>query len=144
MEYFPLFLVHQSFYHQCCIPYPTFAQLLARLDQLQPNFGWQDKLTQPLLWMFGNTRPLDSIMIDCLDQPESLCTVFDIPPAWVLCFCEEALRALEIARAQAVKMHRENHPYCRECEGQLKVCGRVESFNPFKLTLIQHSIEEEF
>lgn len=138
MEYFPFYLVHESTYHQGCIPYPTFAQLLARLDELQPNFGWQDKFTQPLTWFFGNVRPLDSITIDCLDfvLPRSLIVIFDIPPAWVLCFCEEALRALEIARAQAVKTHRENHLYCLQCGDQLKVSRCVELFDLLKLMLV--------
>ena len=122
-EYFPFNMIHHL-YNPQCIPYPTFAQLLARLDDLQPNFGWQEKLSQPLIWLYGN-RSLDSIKIDRLDyaMPKSLCILFDIPPTWVLAFCEVTLLALEDARAQAKQLHCDGHQYCCKCGGYFKVHG---------------------
>ena len=124
MEYFPFSMIHQSTLHQHCIPYPTFAQLLARLDDLQPNFGWREKFSQPLAWLFGN-RSLDTVGIDRLDyaMPDALCVIFDIPPAWVLVLCEAMLVALEDARAQALQLHRDSHQDCHECGGYFRVCG---------------------
>lgn len=122
MEYFPFYIVHQTNQRYSCIPYPTFAEVLATLDELQPNFGWTEKFSQPLSWLCGNARPLDSITIDWFEflLPESLCIIFDIPPTWVWTFCEEVLRALEDARAQAVRQHCESHLDCPECHGLLK------------------------
>ncbi|KAF8137108.1 hypothetical protein EV363DRAFT_1157012 [Boletus edulis] len=125
MEYFPFYITNSS-HHYRCIPYPTFAQLLTRLDDLHPNFGWQEKFTPPLTWLCsGNTaRCLDDITVDWLDYllPETLCIVFDIPPAWVLTFCEEALLAMECAREQAALQHKGRSMLgCFGCAGLLNV-----------------------
>ncbi|KAG6370606.1 hypothetical protein JVT61DRAFT_11225 [Boletus reticuloceps] len=128
MDYFPFYVVNETDYHYSCIPYPTFAQLLARLEAREPHFGWENKFTRPLVWLFGNVWPLDAITIDRLDSvlPETLCIVFDIPPAWVLDFCEATLLALEQARVQAVQQHLDGIQPCLQCDGHMMVSGPVD------------------
>ena len=129
MECFPFYIVHQTTHRYPCFPYPTFAEVLAKLDQLQPNFGWGEKFTCPLEWLCGN-RSLDTIRLDSphLVPPEALCIIFHLPPTWVWRFYKEALCALEHARAHVVQLHRESLSDCPKCNRVLKVCDPIDCF----------------
>lgn len=96
--HFALRIVNPYSSYLPCIPYPTFAQFLAGLDDRQPHFGWSQKFTQPLTWVLGG-RPLDAVAISALSAilPETLCVVFDLCPVWVSDFCTEVLLTMEHA-----------------------------------------------